>query len=115
MELLMLGDAQESMIEKYLHRGVLFALYDDFDLKTVAVVTKEDNETCEIKNIVSIYQGKGYGSSMMKHIIQHYKSQCKRLIVDTGENEKALLFYEKLGFVYSHTIQNMVYFKLEYK
>lgn len=34
MNLLLLGDEQESMIHKYLGRGELFALYDP-DLKTV--------------------------------------------------------------------------------
>jgi len=108
MDLLLLADEQESMIEKYLHRGSLFALFDDFDLKTVAVVTKENEDTCEIKNLAThkIYQGKGYGSSMIKHIIQSYKKQCKYLIVGTGESENTLLFYEKLGFTYSHTVKD---------
>ena len=108
MDLLLLGDEQESMIMKYLHRGSLFALYEDFDLKTTAVVTKEDDDTYEIKNIAThkIYQGKGYGSAMMKHIIQCYKKQCKKLIVGTGDSEKILIFYEKFGFTYSHTVKD---------
>ena len=59
-----MGDEQESMIHRYLERGELFALYDN-DLKTVCVVTREDESTCEIKNIATYEkeQGKGYGSS----------------------------------------------------
>ena len=78
MDLLLIADEQENMIKKYLDRGDLFALYDD-DLKTVAVVTKENDDTYEIKNIATYekYQGKGYGGSMIKYIIQHYKNQCK--------------------------------------
>jgi len=132
MDLLLLAGEQESMIEKYLHKGKLFALYEDFDLKTVAVVTKEDDNTCEIKNFAThkIYQGKGYGSAMIKHIIQYYKNQCKTLLVGTGDNEDILLFYEKLGFTYSHTVKDffinhkiidngkqlkdMIYYKLNY-
>ena len=108
IDLLLLADEQESMIEKYLNRGNLFALYDDYDLKTAAVVTKENNDTYEIQNIATlkIYQGKGYGSGMMKHIIQYCKNKCKYLIVGTGENEKILLFYEKFGFIYSHTVKD---------
>ena len=108
MDFLLLGDEQESMIEKYLNRGILFALYDDYDLKTVAVVTKEDEDTYEIKNIATVKtsQGKGYGSAMIKHIIQRHKTLCKHLIVGTGDNERILLFYEKLGFTYSHTIND---------
>ena len=107
MDLLLLGDEQENMIKKYLYRGELFALYDD-DLKTVSVVTKEDNEAYEIKNIATYekYQGKGYGNYMLKHIIQNYNGKCKRILVGTGENEKILSFYKKCGFVYSHTIKD---------
>jgi len=107
MDLLLIADEQENMIKKYLNRGDLFALYDD-DLKTVAVVTKEKNDTYEIKNIATYekYRCKGYGGCMIKYIIQHYKNQCKVLIVGTGENEKILSFYKSFGFIYSHTIKN---------
>ena len=107
MDLLLIADEQENMIKKYLDRGDLFALYDD-DLKTVSVVTKENDDTYEIKNIATYekYRGKGYGGSMIKYIIQHYENRCKVLIVGTGENEKILSFYKNLGFTYSHTIKN---------
>lgn len=50
IDLLLLGDEQESMFNKYLERGELFALYDT-GLKTVCFVTQEDENTCEIKNM----------------------------------------------------------------
>jgi len=108
MDLLLLGDEQESMIKKYLNRGNLFALFDNFDLKTVAVVTKEDEDTYEIKNLATLemYQRKGYGSGMIKHLLQYYKNKCKYLLVGTGENEDILIFYEKFGFSYSHTVKD---------
>jgi GNAT superfamily N-acetyltransferase len=107
MDLLLLGDEQESMVEKYLHRGELFALYDN-DLKTVAVVTRENEEVYEIKNIATYekYQRKGYGSSMLEYIIEEYKSKCSLLLLGTGEIETILSYYKKFGFTYSHTIKN---------
>ena len=116
MDLLMLTNEKESTIESYLKRGALFALYDDYDLKTAAVVTKESEDTYEIKNLATlkIYQGKGYGSSMIKHIIQHYKSKCKSLVVGAGENEKTLIFYEKLGFTYFNAVNNIIFMKYKY-
>ena len=109
MELLLLGDEQENMIEKYLYRGKLFALYDG-DLKTVSVVTKENENIYEIKNIATYekYQGKGYGKIMIKYIIDKLKDRdkCKLLLVGTGENDKILSFYKNCGFVYSHTVNN---------
>ena len=135
MDLLLLGDEQENMIKKYLYTGDLFALYGN-DLKTVSVVTKEDNETCEIKNLATYekHHGKGYGTHMLKYIIEEYRNKCKKLILGTGDDNKILAYYKKFGFSYSHTIKNffvdnydhemfedgkqlvdMIYLKLEYE
>ena len=107
MDLLLLGDEQESMIKKYLYRGELFALYDG-DLKTVSVITKENENIYEIKNIATYekYQGKGYGKMIVKFIIEKYKDKCKILLVGTGESERIISFYENCGFVYSHTVKD---------
>ena len=107
MDLLLLGDEQENMIKKYLYRGKLFALYDE-DLKTVSVVTEEEENTCEIKNIATYekYQSKGYGKAMINFIIESCKNNCKILLVGTGESKRTISFYEKCGFKYSHTIKN---------
>jgi ribosomal protein S18 acetylase RimI-like enzyme len=134
MDLLLLGDEQENMIKKYLYTGDVFALYND-NLKTICVVTKEDNEAYEIKNLATYekYQGKGYGTHMLKYIIEEYKNKCKKLLLGTGDNSKILSYYKKFGFAYSHTIKNffvdnydhemfedgkqlvdMIYLKLEY-
>ena len=104
LDLLLLGDEQEDMIKKYLYRGELFALYDG-DLKTVSVVTKEDNYIYEIKNIATYekYQGKGYGKIMIKYIIENYKNKCDTLLVGTGESDSIIQFYKSFGFKYSHT------------
>jgi GNAT superfamily N-acetyltransferase len=107
MDLLLLADEQENMIKKYLYRGDLFALYDN-GLKTVSVVTKEDTETYEIKNLATYEksQGKGYGTRMLKYIIEEYKNKCRKLLLGTGDNSKILSFYKKFGFVYSHTVKH---------
>ena len=107
MDLLLLADEQENMINRYLYRGTLFALYDD-DLKTIAVVTKENESTYEIKNIATCekYQNKGYGKIMIKYIIENYKNKCNILLAGTGDSNKTISFYTNCGFVYSHTIAN---------
>jgi GNAT superfamily N-acetyltransferase len=108
MDLLLLGDEQEDMINKYLHRGELFVLIDDDDLKTVCVVTEENDSVYEIKNIATYekYQGKGYGSYMLKYIISKYRSKCKTLLLGTGEIEKIINYYNNFGFIYSHTVKD---------
>lgn len=107
MDLLLLGDEQESMVKKYLYRGELFALFDG-DVKTVSVVTQEDERIYEIKNIATYekYQGKGYGSIMITYLIDNIKNKAKKLLVGTGESDKIIAFYKKFGFQYSHTIKD---------
>ena len=50
LPLLLLGDEQESMFERYLERGSLYALYDGSVLCGVIVVTEEPDKLVEIKN-----------------------------------------------------------------
>ena len=52
LDLLLLADEQESMIDKYLYNGDMFALYDR-DLKSICVVTKEDSNEYELKNLAT--------------------------------------------------------------
>ena len=52
LELLLLADEQESMIDLYLERGEMYALYDG-DLKAACVITDEGNGVYEIKNIAT--------------------------------------------------------------
>ena len=52
LDLLLLADEQESMIDKYLDRGELFALYDG-ELKSICVVTRESETVCELKSIAT--------------------------------------------------------------
>jgi len=47
LDLLLIGDEQEDMIDRYLDRGDLFALYDG-DLKSACVVTCEGDGICEV-------------------------------------------------------------------
>jgi len=69
IDLLLLADESEHMIDKYLERGEMFALYDN-DLKSICVVTEEGHDTCELKNIATYekWQGGGYGSRLIQYI-----------------------------------------------
>lgn len=107
LDLLLLADEQESMIDKYLERGELFALYDG-GLKSVCVVTRESDDVCELKNIATYeeWHGQGYGSRLLSHIFSYYKGQYGTMLVGTGDSPWILRFYEKNGFVISHRIEN---------
>jgi len=107
IDLLLLADEQESMIDKYLERGELFALYDN-ELKSICVVTKESSDTCELKNIATYekWHGMGYGSKLIQYISTYYKDKFEYIIVGTGDVPSSIHFYEKNGFHLSHRIHN---------
>lgn len=104
LDLLLLADPQEDMIDRYLERGDLFALYDEEVVRSVCVVTKESNCECELKNIATDVncQNKGYASALIKYICDYYKNRFATMYVGTGDSQFTIGFYEKCGFVKSH-------------
>lgn len=107
LDLLLLADEQESMIDKYLDRGDLFALYDS-GLKSVCVITRESDTVCELKNIATYeeWHGNGYGNKLLHHVFSHYQGKYTTMIVGTGDSPWILQFYEKNGFQISHRVKN---------
>ena len=109
LDLLLLADEQEDMIDKYLARGVLFALYDD-DLKSICVVTDEGNGAFEIQNLATYpqFQCKGYGRFLINYVCDYYKDVGTTMLVGTGDTPVIVPFYEKSGFVFSHRLENYI-------
>ncbi len=107
LDLLLLADEQESMIDRYLDHGKMFALFDE-DLKTICVVTDEGNKVCELKNIATEpkYQGQGYGKQMIAHVSNYYSSDFNTMLVGTGDCPHIISFYRKCGFAESHRVKN---------
>ena len=107
LPLLLLADEQEDMIDRYLNRGVMYVLDDD-GVKGECVVTDEGNGVLEIKNIATEpeYQGKGYGKALIDFVAMTYKGKYSILQVCTGDSPLTIPFYEKCGFVRSHSIKN---------
>ena len=107
LDLLLLADEQENMIDLYLNRGTLFALYDK-DLKSICVVTDEGNGIFELQSIATYpqFQGQGYGKSLIKYICDFYKDQASSMLVGTGDIPWIISFYENCGFTYSHRLNN---------
>lgn len=107
LDLLLLADEQESMIDKYLERGEMFALYDD-GLKAIAVVTHEGEGVYEIKNIAVCpsAQRQGYGKRMIDFLCDHYHDRCRVMYVGTGDTPSTLSFYQHCGFCISHRVKD---------
>ena len=107
LDLLLLADEQEDMIDRYLDNGRMYVL-DDNGIKCECVITDEGNGVLEIKNIatVSEHQGKGYAKSLIDFVVKKYKEQYTVLQVGTGDSPLTIPFYEKCGFVRSHSVPN---------
>ena len=105
LPLLLLGDEQESMIDRYLERGDLYALYDP-ELKAVCVVTDEGSGVFELKNLAvdPSTQRNGYGRAMIDWICDHYAPLGRTLLVGTGDSPLTVPFYLACGFTESHRV-----------
>ena len=107
LELLLLADEQESMIDRYLDRGSMYALFED-GVRAVCVVTDEGGGILELKNLAvrPEYQRKGYGTAMIRFLEERYRGQYGILQVGTGDSPLTVPFYEACGFRRSHTVKN---------
>ena len=109
LDLLLLADEQENMIDKYLDRGTLFALYDD-ELKSICVVTDEGGGTFEMQSLATYpkFQKMGYGRYLIDHVCSFYGGKGEIMVVGTGDVPSAVSFYKKSGFIFSHRIENYI-------
>ncbi|MDR1639910.1 MAG: GNAT family N-acetyltransferase [Clostridiales bacterium] len=110
MDLLLLADEQESVIETYLDRGELYALYDDGELRAVSVVTDEGDGVFELQNIAvrTSSQRRGYGKKMVEHILGEYSGKGRQMIVGTGDSPVTVPFYESCGFKFQRRVKNYI-------
>ena len=107
LDLLLEADPSKEIIQKYLKDGELFVLTYKDEIACVAVVTKVDDNSVELKNIATAekYRGQGYGKKMIKYLFDNYKQKYSKMIVGTSENN--IPFYVKQGFdKYEKTIKN---------
>ena len=107
LDLLLLGDEQESMVDKYLEQGDMFVCLDP-DPMGECVVLDLGEGVFEIKNIATdpAVHRKGYGRALIEFVIDHYKGQCKKLLVGTGDSPLTVPFYQKCGFREHHRVKN---------
>lgn len=107
LSLLLLADEQEDMIDKYLDKGRMYVLDDD-GVKCECVVVDEGEGIPEIKNIATkpTCQGKGYGRILIDFLVMKYSGEYSILQVGTGDSPLTIPFYEKCGFIRSHSIKN---------
>lgn len=99
LDILLIGDEDINMINRYLSSGRMFALYGK-TLQAICLVVEFDN-VVEIKNLATYpqYRNQGCASKLIEFVCNKYKNKYKKLILGTGENEITLNFYKKRGFI----------------
>ena len=107
LNLLLLADEQESMVDRYLEKGEMFALFDP-EVRAVCVITDEGNGVFEIKNIATdpAFQGRGYGRALIEFALEHCRGKGRVMMVGTGDSPLTLPFYKRCGFTESHRVKN---------
>ena len=107
LSLLLLADEQEDMVDRYIDKGTMY-VFDDNGVKSECVITDEGNGIIEIKNIATVpeHQGKGYAKALIDFLVEEYGGKYSVLQFGTGDSPMTVPFYEKCGFVRSHSIPN---------
>lgn len=106
--LLLMADEQESMIDRYIARGDMFAAVADGQVCGVCVVTDEGGGTAEIKNLAvePAWRGRGVGRMMVDFVRRRCRGRFSRLTVGTGDSPSTVPFYERCGFRRSHVVKD---------
>ncbi|MEE0115103.1 MAG: GNAT family N-acetyltransferase [Ruminococcus sp.] len=101
LPLLLLGDEQESMIDRYLEQGTLYVMQKAGNPIAVCVILRVSETEWEVKNLAVAVseQGKGYGRKFLQFLEQQLAGTAEWLILGTGDSPKTIPFYQKCGFV----------------
>lgn len=101
LSLLLLADEQESMIDRYLMRGTMYAAVEGEQTFGVMVVVRQAQNVYELKNLTvdPAHQRKGIGKWMIDELSRICRERgADTLRVGTGESPKTLGFYQSCGF-----------------
>lgn len=99
LPLLLLGDEDEKMIDRYLDKARMFVLEDPHAIG-VCAVTDEGDGVLEIKNLAvnEAHQKKGYGRALINFVKDFFQNDFEKITVGTGDSPLTIPFYEKCGF-----------------
>lgn len=99
LPLLLMGDEEERMIDRYLERGTLYAAEIGKKTAAVCVVTEEEG-FAEVKNLAVApeWRRQGIGRALLEWAGASYRDRYTRLRLGTGDVSPALAFYRRCGF-----------------
>ncbi len=104
LDLLLIGDEQEDMIDRYIDRGRLFVGFLSTCAVACCVITEDAPGVVEIKNLAvrPDFHRRGIGGLMLKHVEALYEGHI--VMLGTGETPSTLTFYRRCGYSYSHRV-----------
>lgn len=107
LPLLLIGDEQESMIDRYLDDCRMYVL-DAGGVRGEIAVCELPDGVLEIKNLAvePSHRRKGLGRALIEYVCERYRDRCAIVQVGTGNSPGTLGFYRKCGFEFSHVVQN---------
>ena len=106
-DLLLEADPEIEVVKEYIDKGDMYVLFDNEIPVAEILITKVNDEECELKNIATSksVRGKGYAGKLISYVFEIYSKKYKRMIVGTTEN--MIPFYVLKGFnKYHHTVKN---------
>ncbi len=106
LPLLLEADPSRRMIDRYLDSGELYALLTNGQAASVAVMSRREDGSWELKNLATAPQmrRKGYAGKLIRHLVKLFSSRCRRLYV--GTSPSMVGFYERFGFQRDYVAEN---------
>lgn len=106
-QLLTESDPNINLVRDYLENGYLYGYYVNNEPVSFIAIEIINGEV-EIKNLLTLidHRGNGYAKSLIKFIEDTYSSYDTFLIGTANSSLENITFYTRLGYVYSHRIDN---------
>lgn len=101
------SDPNINLVRDYLENGMLYGYYINDEPVSFIAVEIIDGEV-EIKNLLTLveHRGKGYAKALIEFVENTYNSYDTFLIGTANSSFENITFYTRLGYVYSHRIEN---------
>ncbi|WP_249872130.1 GNAT family N-acetyltransferase [Oceanobacillus saliphilus] len=103
LEYLLLADASEVVVNKYINDGDMFSIHYENEVAGVLLVTYHPNQVVELKNMAldtKYRRGRGLGKLIVTEAFKIYKRKgISKVIVGTANSSIGnMVFYQKIGF-----------------
>lgn len=102
------SDPNINLVNDYLREGQLFAYFYHQIPVSFIVIQQVDNDTIEIKNLLTIdtYRGHGFARQLIQYIENRFQDIPRIIVATANSSMFNMSFYTKLGYHYCYKIDN---------